>query len=403
MITIPVVAVEKVDGSVTSKQFPVLLPHKILQYLFEVAGVEIHESNLRKYWTHLHAVQDPLVKNLDPAINYIPIGVHGDEAHYGADTANINKLTCLFLDLPLWRPKNARLSRFLLFCIDSAQVIGYESLHPVLQTIAESINFAFFGTDENGQVVTHRRFVLSELRGDQVWRKFIWRHNNWWRKRECCFRCGAVSACVAYRNEPLYFDVRDDAQWINTIVDTTSFIANGVSPNLLCPFAACMNFNVEIIKNCSMHCVNLGLAFTVNGACLKLLLDLGFYGDPVSEIKLRLNNAFDDFKQFCKINKINCSQRRFRVKDLLKEAHGPYLTTKAYNARCIVAWLASCTTDAFNGQFTQNRVFGVWLQQHGQLPVVHQLLASHTLAINYLANYFALSELYPRCLHLSKI
>ena len=191
------VAIDKVDGSTTTKEFPVLLPHKVLKYLFETAHVEIHEANLRKFWSHLREVQYPWVQGIDPNTQFIPIGVHGDEAHYGADTANINKLTCIFLNLPLWRPKNARLSRFLLFCIDSSQMVGYESLHPVLQSIAESINWAYWGIDETGQITTHRRFILSELRGGQVWHRYVWRHLNWWRKRECCFRCGAVQNKLA--------------------------------------------------------------------------------------------------------------------------------------------------------------------------------------------------------------
>ena len=210
----------------------------------------------------------------------------------------------------------------------------------------------------------------------------------------------AVTGQVVYRNEPLYYDIGDAAPWKNTIVDTVNFISNGVDQNLLCPFAACMKFNVDIIKNCSMHCLNLGLAFTANGACLKLLLDLGYFGDPNVELKFRLNNAFDDFQTFCKLSKISCSQRRFRVKHLMKESHGPYLTTKAFNARCIVAWLASCFLDAFNGIFSQNRLFGVWLQLNGQVPPVDDIFASHAIAINHLARYFSLTERNGRCLTL---
>lgn len=153
------VSVDKVDGSTTTKDFPVLLPHTILKFLFEEASVDIKESNIQKFWSHLRAVQYPWAMNVDPSIPFIPIGVHGDEAHYGADNANINKLTCVFLDLPLWRPKNARLSRYLMFCIDSSQVVGYKSLHPVFQAIAESINFAYFGVNEKGERITDRRFI----------------------------------------------------------------------------------------------------------------------------------------------------------------------------------------------------------------------------------------------------
>ena len=241
---------------------------------------------------------------------------------------------------------------FWCFALILRKWLGTRACIQFYKPLLKASTWAYFGINANGEHTTHRRFILSELRGDQVWHKYVWRHLNWWRKRECCFRCGAVTGQVVYRNEPLYYDIGDAAPWKNTIVDTVNFISNGVDQNLLCPFAACMKFNVDIIKNCSMHCLNLGLAFTANGACLKLLLDLGYFGDPNVELKFRLNNAFDDFQTFCKLSKISCSQRRFRVKHLMKESHGPYLTTKAFNARCIVAWLASCFLDAFNGIFS---------------------------------------------------
>ena len=42
----------KGDGSLTTTMIPLLLPHKILQYLM-AAGVKVDMSLVHKYWAHL--------------------------------------------------------------------------------------------------------------------------------------------------------------------------------------------------------------------------------------------------------------------------------------------------------------------------------------------------------------
>lgn len=385
---------DKKDGTQFEKDMPVLLPHHILRFLFTEAGVHINEGVIQRFWQHLHEVQHPLSAKVAGSHDFIPVGIHGDEAAYGADRAAPDKLTCIFMDLPLWRPKNARLSRFLLFAMDSAQLVGYESLHPVLQHIAESLNFAYFGVDAEGmQIFTGHRFILSELRGDQVWHKYLWRHLRWWRAREVCFRC-----CAVARDGPLYWEFGDQAAWRSTEISTIDFLVEGLPDDLLCPLALCHGFDISTIQHCSMHTVNLGLAFTFSGSTLYNLLNHGWFGSPQSPLADRLNLAYDDFRQYCKLVQVRCSQKRFRVSTLLKRANGPCLTTKAFNARVIVSWIASCAMDASLGHFPRNRIFGQWLQQEGSPLPADDFLAPQAVAVASLARWFSLTEQLPRLL-----
>lgn len=385
---------DKKDGTQFEKYMPVLLPHSILRFLFTEAGLHINERVIGSFWRHLQQVQHPLSAKVGGSVEFIPIGIHGDEAAYGADRAAPDKLTCIFMDLPLWRPKNARLSRFLLFAIDSTQLVGYESLHPVLQRIAQSVNLAYSGVDVDGTpIFGGRRFILTELRGDQVWHKFLWRHLRWWRSRDVCFRCKAVS-----KDGPCYWDCGDAAAWRSTEISTIEFLAEGVPSDLLCPFALCHGFDISTIQHCSMHTVNLGLAFTFNGSTLYHLLNIGWFGSPETPLLDRLNHAYDDFLIFCRIEKVRCSQKRFRVSTLLKKANGPFLTTKAHNARVVVAWLARCALDASLGCFPPNRIFGQWLRDEGLPAPSDEFSAPEAVAMASLAQWYALTERYPRLL-----
>ena len=60
-------------------------------------------------------------------------------------------------------------------------------MYPLLEKVTESLNLAA----ENG--VLGRRCLVSELRGDQVWFKYIFQHQSFWLKTEMCPRCAATS------------------------------------------------------------------------------------------------------------------------------------------------------------------------------------------------------------------
>ena len=65
----------------------------------------------------------------------------------------------------------------------------------------------------------------------------------------------------------------------------------------------------------------------------------GPYAGP-ADMKTCLETAFNEFQSWLRQHSISCSQRSFAPRHLLKQVHGYYLTTKAYNARIVLLWLA---------------------------------------------------------------
>lgn len=41
------------------------------------------------------------------------------------------------------------------------------------------------------------------------------------------------------------------------------------------------------------------------------LVELGFFGDPGQDMKVTLAQAFDDYRAWCKVNKVVAGQGRF--------------------------------------------------------------------------------------------
>ena len=166
-----------------------------------------------------------------------------------------------------------------------------------------------------------------------------------------------------------------------------------IKSNIQCepqgPLTLLKGFDISMVKFCSMHVCNLGLVHTASGGALCLglfqffrfplpflslyrievctphvlynkyiydpreaLLREGHFGPfdgGASAMKSCLETAFNEFQQWRRSHKIACSQRSFAPRHLLKAVHGYYLTTKAYNARIVMLWLAEkCQQVALN-------------------------------------------------------
>ena len=71
-----------------------------------------------------------------------------------------------------------------------------------------------------------------------------------------------------------------------------------------------------------------------------MLLDLQVFGDTSTGYGAALHRAFDDFVLWRKRNKIQCSQKRFSEKSLVRPtSYGWYLNAKGFNARVVSEWL----------------------------------------------------------------
>ena len=144
------------------------------------------------------------------------------------NNAPYDKVAGVFLNLPLFRPKSSRLSRYLLFALEINKVISaQETYYPLLAKIVESCNFA----TEHG--VQGRHFLLSEFRGDQLWFRQLFQHVSWWKSLNVCFRCRATSD----PDSPLNYLLNGSENgWETTCRSTNDFLLEEL-PSPMCPWS----------------------------------------------------------------------------------------------------------------------------------------------------------------------
>lgn len=219
------VAIKMPDDISTQTTVPVQLPCKVLEYLLRECDLKISDKLVHAYWDHLEemgdeiAVQTKEFRSLANGCAW-PLGLHGDEAAIGIINNPTNKVIGITLNIPLFRPRATRLSRWLLWSIESVRVWSVEeTIYPVLQVIMESLNIA----TRDG--VAGRRFIPTELRGDQAWFRYIFKHKAYWVRNDICFRCEA-SAKPAATN---YTWNDCHGGWETTMRSTAEFIRDQLS------------------------------------------------------------------------------------------------------------------------------------------------------------------------------
>lgn len=216
------VPVKLSDGSEGEASLPLHLPYDIVKYLICDCGLWLDDDLVSNYWSHLELVKDNLAVATQEFRNAAgrvwPIGFYGDEAAMGLIHAPTNQIYGLFTNLPLFRPKSTRLSRFLLFSVESENILSMEAtLFPVLELITESFNKLIrFGC--NGI-----RFLLTEIRGDQAFFRNIFKHKSWWTCTNMCFRCRAVAG-PGHLNYCVFHDVGSNDGWMSTLRSTEEFL-----------------------------------------------------------------------------------------------------------------------------------------------------------------------------------
>lgn len=161
------------------------------------------------------------------------IGFYGDEANISENPHQPFKILCYFMNVIHYRPKSARLSRFLLFAIRSDWLIQPLTVRPVLARITWSFNIAFHGHEPGDPTkllcAGGHRFILAECRGDQEFHRTLWQHAASWKSKYICYQCRATSI----GQENTFVDLRDEPSWASTEHTNISFI-NGELPPYPC-------------------------------------------------------------------------------------------------------------------------------------------------------------------------
>lgn len=210
------------DGSKGEASLPLHMPYDIMKYLIADCGLQLDAGLVSNYWSHLEKVKDnfaTMTKEFRHVAGKVwPMGFYGDEAAMGLINAPTNKIYGLFVNIPLWRPKSTRLSRFLLFSVETERVLSIEeTIFPALELITESFN-ELISAGVNGI-----RFLLSEIRGDQAFFRLIFKHQSWWKGTNVCFRCRAVAG-PGPMSYCLYHQPESNDGWVATLRSTEEFL-----------------------------------------------------------------------------------------------------------------------------------------------------------------------------------
>lgn len=180
-------------------------------------GLNIPDQLCRNYWQHLDDVNDEVAVSSRQLRRLAdqevwPIGIHGDEANIGLVNAPFDKILGVFMNVPLFRPRSTLVSRYLLFSVEHSRIVDvHRTINPVLTEIVASLNRCL----ETG--ILGRRFIVTELRGDQVWIKFLFQHRSSWQGVPVCFRCQASTRATDVNY--LFYD-----KWLPTLRSTMDFL-----------------------------------------------------------------------------------------------------------------------------------------------------------------------------------
>ncbi|CAE7784621.1 unnamed protein product, partial [Symbiodinium sp. CCMP2456] len=280
-----------VDDKYEVQTLPMLDPHSVIAYLWNIIGVQVPSKDVQTFWHHSRQHRQPWALEHPATDRHIPIGIYGDAAKIPT-AFNADKILGIFINLPLWRPTSIRASRFLIFAVEESKLWGTHTLSAVLERIVWSLNLLFEGkrptVDPQGNDMPDpfkfygwvcrdkSVFALTEIRGDQLWHKQIFRFSaSWvWTSQKVCHACDA-RAHGPESQDRLYF-----------------------------------NFDAWI-----------------------MLCEEGIFGDPELAIKDRLVLAY----------RASCLGRLmlWLLSGVLKKNGDVLLTAKAYNNRIILEWLAS--------------------------------------------------------------
>ena len=215
-------------------------PHSLVAYLFNDAGIYIDQEKIEAFWKHHQDVQSPFLESFDGTNGHIPIGLYGDGARARQQAyMPVEKVVGIFLNLPLWRPKSARYSRFLLFSIQEDLCFGRKTLNAVYRRIVWSLNHMFLGQwpthAPDGSVLTSKKagqsltpdgkmFALTEHRGDWCFFKWVLGFKSSWKagtNAPVCYRCAAYGSGDPSQQ---YYHIGENAPCWRTEYNNVEFI-----------------------------------------------------------------------------------------------------------------------------------------------------------------------------------
>ena len=243
----------------TFEKLPILHPHRILSYLFDEVKLRIDPEIVSQFWRHCRAMKEPWALESPGTESHIPIGLHGDGARL-LTHVRYEKHVAVWMNLPLWRPRSMRYSRWMLFSIAHNKLYKNRTLNNVWVRLVWSLEACFSGYNPTtrpggGQLLrkrdirlagtpitkNHDRFIMTELRGDWEWHRDVWRPSASWIGLNVCHKCPAMKAGDSAR---VYYNygscAADGCMWVREEFGREQFVAKRLRSNNICSAAACL-------------------------------------------------------------------------------------------------------------------------------------------------------------------
>ena len=355
------------NGQHQPAEIPILLPHEVVDAIYNTSKLDFQtrffgagggDANAQAFWAnshgqewfHRHMARQDILR--DPS-NAVPLRVFGDEAPtFKASGIFILQFTSALCRLSSW------LSRFLIMCVPTVNIIEHVTLDPLFEAVVWSFQIlargGAFPREDHHQMEfargTHRYkkrdgiiaggvlFVTCQVIGDWKWLKEEFRLKYHYGTNECCWKCrakkrrgGAMTA----------WDFRLLAAWTFQLRTHAEFMAHRRS--VLCGLPG---FHHDSLLCDIMHLIMLGcLQWLCGGVLWELATTYCLWPGASTKwqtrMKIRLEAAYKDFKDWMKDEHMTSSQGVFTIGRLsMKALHNtPMLKAKAGNTLKISYWL----------------------------------------------------------------
>ena len=281
------------SGALEDVAVPILDPCEVLAYLVDDVGLTCPRDVTAEYWSRQrqHYEQHPATDA------HVPVSLYGDDVQVNRQGDSI---TAVYLSLTLFKPKKVRVCHYMIFSLRTHLIAGCFTLWPLLAYVVGRLNAAWHGVG-----VSRTMFALAEIKGDWPFLRKILRFEPSFTGNRVCHHCKAT----VFQHDHPFWDFDSTGAEVTTLDFLATMLDESCSPS---PLVLVKGFSCRMVQICTMHCVNLGLCFTVNGALLMTLVRGGFFGEPAA-LEQCLLSAFSDFSAWRRANQVRTSQRRFRA------------------------------------------------------------------------------------------
>ena len=228
----------------------VLDPITLVTYLWDEIGIEVGMEAVQQYWQHHRSHQAKWALHSQAPDTTMPLGLYGDSVKIRSTYYGLEKTVGVFLNAPLFRPRTSRCSRWLLFACQEELLYKHHTLDCVFKFLTWSLNQLFLGKYPvhgfNGSPLSRRQlaragqwvckarwcFQVTEIRGDWVWHKQVFRFKSSWKagsNASVCFKC----KCFAKGEmRDLYYHVDENAYcWEREHETVADFLAEECPEN----------------------------------------------------------------------------------------------------------------------------------------------------------------------------